>query len=90
MTVDEAGFIWSARWDGARLVKLSPTGDTLETIAFPVKKVSCVTFGGPDLTDMYATTAGASDREANGELAGALFRLNIGVRGKPEFRSRSL
>jgi sugar lactone lactonase YvrE len=88
MTVDAEGHIWSARWDGSRLVKMSPDGQALEHLPFPVKNVSCVTFGGDDLTDMYVTTAGGADRAQNGELAGALFRLNIGVKGRPEFKSR--
>jgi sugar lactone lactonase YvrE len=88
MTVDAQGFIWSARWDGSRLVKMSPDGQSLEDLMFPVKKVSCVTFGGDDYTDMYVTSAGGQNTEENGKLAGALFRLNIGVKGRPEFRSR--
>jgi sugar lactone lactonase YvrE len=89
LTVDAEGFIWSARWNGSRIVKMTPDGEAVEHILFPTKKVSCVTFGGDDLADMYVTTAGGYDTEANGELAGALFHLNIGVKGKPEFRSRS-
>jgi len=89
MTVDAEGFIWSARWDGARVVKMTPDGDTVEHIDFPVKKVSCVTFGGEDMTDMYLTTAGGNNTSENGELAGALFRLNLGIRGREEFRSRT-
>ena len=89
MTVDADGFIWSARWDGARVVKMTPGGEAVEHIPFPVKKVSCVTFGGEDMTDMYLTTAGGNNTAENGELAGALFRLNLGIKGRPEFRSRS-
>ena len=88
MTVDAEGCIWSARWDGAQVVRLDPQGQVLKKYPFPVKQVSCVTFGGDDYTDLFATTAGAQDREANGELAGALFQLAPGVRGKAEFRSR--
>lgn len=88
MTVDAHGFIWSARWDGHRLVKMTPDGKPLEQVRFPVKKVSCVTFGGDDLTDMYVTSAGSYDTKENGELAGALFHLNLGVKGRAEFRSR--
>ena len=87
MTVDAEGCIWSARWDGAQLVRHAPDGEVLQRFPFPVKKVSCVTFGGPDYTDIYVTTAGARNPAENGELAGSIFRLNIGVRGKPEFRS---
>ena len=89
MTIDAAGFIWSARWDGSRLVKMSPVGEPLEHYMVPTKKVSCITFGGNDMTDMYVTTAGGQDPTENGELAGSLFRMNLGIKGKPEFRSRS-
>ncbi len=87
MTVDAEGLLWSARWDGYCLVRMDAQGNSLERIKFPVKKVSCVTFGGDDLTDMYVTTAGGHDKKENGEAAGALFRLNLGIKGRPEFRS---
>jgi D-xylonolactonase len=88
MTVDAAGNIWSARWNGACVFCHAPDGKILRKIDFPVKKVSCVAFGGGDYADMYVTTAGGDDTVENGELAGALFRLNTGVRGRPEFVSR--
>jgi D-xylonolactonase len=50
--------------------------------------VSSVTFGGPDYTDMYITTAGGDKKAEDGEGAGALYRVNAGVRGVPEFLSR--
>ena len=37
---------------------------------------------------MYVTTAGGEDKPNEGAGAGALFRMNTGVRGKPEFLSR--
>jgi len=88
MTVDAEGYVWSARWDGSCLVCYTPEGAELLRIPFPAKKVSCVTFGGEDYTDMYVTTASANNKAQEGELAGALFRLNLGIRGVPEFRSR--
>jgi sugar lactone lactonase YvrE len=88
MTVDAEGYVWSARWDGYCLVRYSPAGKEVQRIQFSTKKVSCVTFGGPDYTDMYVTTAGGHDKAENGADAGALFRLNLGIKGVPEFRSR--
>lgn len=88
MTVDAEGNVWSARWDGHCLVKYSSEGIELERVMFPVPKVSCVTFGGEDYTDMYITTASNNNRQKDGPLAGSLFYLNIGVKGVPEFRSR--
>lgn len=88
MTVDAAGCVWSARWDGFSLTHYAPTGRELQRIMFPTKKVSSVVFGGPDYTDMYVTTAGGHDKAENGPSAGALYRLHLGIKGVPEFRSR--
>ncbi len=88
MAVDAGNFLWSARWDGHCLVHHMPDGRELQRIPFPVPKVSSVTFGGPDYTDMYVTTAGGHMKEQEGPHAGSLFRLNLGVQGKPPFRSR--
>jgi D-xylonolactonase len=88
MTVDAEGFVWSARWDGGCLVRYDPDGKEERRVRFPVKKVSSVTFGGPDYTDIYVTTAGGHIRETDGALAGALFHVNLGIKGVPEFLSR--
>jgi len=87
LTVDAEGTIWSARWDGGCLVRYRPDGTEESRIHFPARKVSCATFGGPDTTDLYATTAGGDDKAANGPGAGALFRLRPGIQGRPEFFS---
>lgn len=88
MTVDSEDFVWSARWDGWILTRLAPDGSEDARISFPAKKISCVTFGGEDYTDIYVTSAGGFDRKENGPSAGSLFRLNLGIPGRPEFRSR--
>jgi D-xylono/L-arabinono-1,4-lactonase len=88
MAVDADGNLWSARWDGYMLVQHDADGKVLSEVRFPTKKVSSVTFGGDDLTDMYVTTAGGYNKAENGETAGALYHLNLGVKGMAEFRSR--
>lgn len=89
MTVDAEGYVWSARWDGSCLVRYDPTGDEVARIEFPARKVSSVTFGGPDYADAYVTTALTDgSREEEGDGAGALFRFAPDVLGVPEFRSR--
>ena len=88
MTVDAEGNVWSARWDGNCLVRYAPGGSETLRIPYPAKKVSCATFGGPDYTDIYVTTAGGWDKSVEGPGAGALFRINLGIRGVPEFVSR--
>jgi D-xylonolactonase len=84
MTVDEEGYIWSARWGGACVVRYAPDGREDRRIPFPVRKVSSISFGGPDYDQLYVTTASIEDGRPQ---AGALFRLDVGVRGVPEFFS---
>ena len=88
MTVDAEGFVWSARWDASSLMRYTPEGVEERRFRFPAKKVSSVTFGGDDYTDLYVTSAGGGDRAVEGEGAGALFRLSLGIQGVPEFPSR--
>jgi sugar lactone lactonase YvrE len=88
MTVDADGYVWSARWDGGILARYTPNGIEERRIAFPAKKVSSVTFGGPDYTDIYVTTAGGDQKATEGKGAGALFRLRLGIQGKAEFASK--
>ncbi|MBN2311848.1 MAG: SMP-30/gluconolactonase/LRE family protein [Candidatus Hydrogenedentes bacterium] len=88
MTVDAAGYVWSAIWDGGCLIRFAPDATEERRVSFPAKKVSCVTFGGPNYEDMYVTTAGGKDKESEGPGAGALFRINLGIKGVSEFRSR--
>ena len=89
MAVDAEGTIWSARWDGHALYRYGADGQSLGKVPFPVRKVSSVTFAGDDYTTAYVTTAGGGNRgDAEGATAGSLYRVNLGVRGRPPFRSR--
>jgi sugar lactone lactonase YvrE len=88
MTVDAEGYVWSAIWDGGCMIRFAPDGTEDRRVTFPARKVSCVTFGGPNYDDMYVTTAGGNNKAEEGSGAGGLFHLRLGIRGMPEFRSR--
>lgn len=88
MTVDAEGLVWSARWDGHHLFRYDTQGQERLRVELPAKKVSCVTFGGPDYTDIYISTAGGDNRAEEGPGAGAVFRLNLGIKGRAEFFSK--
>ncbi len=89
MTIDAEGGIWSARHGIGRLVRYLPDGSEDMRIEIPAGLVTSCAFGGPDLGDLYITSAGGDMRgaPAAGEWAGALFRVRPGVCGVPEFRS---
>ena len=89
LVVDAQGFVWVGMWDGSALRRYAPDGTLAEVVPFPVSRVTKCAFGGPDLTDLYATSAfigmDAAAR-AREPLAGGLFRVRPGVAGRPPHR----
>lgn len=90
MTVDADDHVWSARWNGNRVVRYAPDGEPVSEIELPARKVSSVAFGGPEYSDLYLTSALTDgDGSTEGDGAGALFRVpEVGAGGIPESRSR--
>ena len=87
--VDAQGFLWNAEINGGRVVRYAPDGSIDRVIALPVPRPTCCTFGGPDLDVLFITTASQQMTAAEClalPLAGALLRLDAGVRGLPEPR----
>ena len=97
MTVDSEGFVWSAQWFGEQVVRYDPDGAVERRIKMPSKQISCVAFGGPDLTDLYISSASQnfeSDLAPPGydysvpNIGGPLYRLKVEVQGKLEHRAK--
>ena len=86
MTVDTDGNLLSARWDGHGVFIYTPSGDPVAKIDVPAARPSACIFGGPDLDELYITTAVAG---GGGDADGGLYRITgLGRRGRAEFRSR--
>jgi sugar lactone lactonase YvrE len=84
MTVDAHGCLWIAMWGGGRLIRVSPSGDTLFELPLPVDQPSSCTFGGPDLDVLYVTSAREGLDVADSDPAGSVFAIrDLGVRGLP-------
>jgi len=86
--VDSEGFLWSCRWGGNCIVRVDPDGKVERIIEMPVTNVTTCTFGGPDLTTLYVTSA-ALGAPAGERFAGGLFMIETNVRGLPENRFRA-
>jgi len=73
-------------WGGWAVHRYTPRGDLACVVTLPVAHVSCPTFGGADLADLYITTSPegltAEERRAQPH-AGSLFRYRPGVTGPP-------
>lgn len=86
LALDQAGYVWSARFGAGAVIRYAPDGTEVERISLPTPRVTSVAFGGAALEDLYITTAGGGDR-ASDPLAGALFRVRPSVTGAPRFLS---
>jgi sugar lactone lactonase YvrE len=83
---DQEGYFWSARWGSGCVIRYTPEGAEFGRLELPVKLVTSLAFGGPDLNELYITTA--SDASNAGGENGALFRFQTNFRGVTEFRSK--
>jgi len=88
-TIDAEGCLWSAHYDGWRVVRFMPDGRIDRVIDLPVQRPTSCQFGGPDLSVLFVTTARQKltpQELATQPLAGALLALDVGVRGMAEAR----
>lgn len=89
-TVDAEGGVWNALVYDGKVVRYSPNGDVDRVIEMPVKKVTSVMFGGPDLDILYVTSMARPPlpRFPDDPVAGgSLFAIRgLGVQGVPEPR----
>lgn len=89
-TVDAEGYLWQALVYAGQLVRYSPDGRVDRVIEMPVKKVTSLTFGGPDLDILFVTSMARPPLPrfpADGQQRGALFAIHgLGVRGIAEPR----
>ena len=83
-SMDEEGCLWSSRWGGSRLVRITPQGKLDREIELPAQQPSSCAFGGPDRKTLYITTARQGlDDLAPDTLDGALFTVEVDVAGLP-------
>lgn len=90
LTVDREGFVWSAQWGGWKIGRFDPDGKLEREVAIPAARVTSCVFGGPDLNELYITTARVGIKESELQdqpAAGGVFRLKTDVTGfaEPKF-----
>jgi xylono-1,5-lactonase len=80
MTFDAEGGLWVACWGGACVRRFAPDGAFDRKIDLPASQITSCTFAGANLDRMFVTSASIGQQ---GELDGALFEIEPGVRGLP-------
>ncbi len=88
MAIDEEDGLWIAMWGGGSVNHYDPVGRLIETIRVPgVSQVSSCAFGGRDRSTLYITTSRQGLEDNRDPDAGAVFALDVAVRGAavPDF-----
>ncbi len=87
MCIDAEGMLWIALFGGSCVTRWDPiSGQLLDRLELPCRQVTSCCFGGPNLDQLFITTA---RREMDAAaiaaepLAGGLFQADVGVKGLP-------
>ena len=71
--IDVDGNLWNARWGGACVAVISPTGELLGTVPVPAENPTSCAFGGREMTTLFVTSASIGDKKPD---AGKVFTIN--------------
>lgn len=83
LAVDAEGAVWVALWGGAAVHRYAPDRRLDTVVELPVTNVTSCAFGGPDLRQLFVTTARPAATAPSEPLAGAVFSVPAGVPGTP-------
>ncbi|WP_374592961.1 SMP-30/gluconolactonase/LRE family protein [Aquabacterium sp.] len=84
--IDSEGAYWVAMYEGARLLRLAPSGDILCELRLPVQCPTMPCFGAADLRTLYITTARLNrpaDELSSQPAAGCVLAVRVDVPGLP-------
>nr|POE77648.1 putative sugar lactone lactonase yvre [Quercus suber] len=80
---DEEGHLWVACFGSGKVFRVAPDGQIVAEIECPTRCVTCPAFVG---TELFITSAPEEEPEKyewSKRYGGALFRIDVGVRGSP-------
>jgi sugar lactone lactonase YvrE len=83
LTVDADGCVWVALWGGSAVRRYRADGTLDGVVNLPVSQVTAVTFGGPQLDEMFITTSREGLPIGTQPNAGAVFHYQPRVKGQP-------
>jgi sugar lactone lactonase YvrE len=81
--VDAENGVWVALYGGSAVRHYDASGNLADVVELPVTNVTSCTLGGDDLSTLFITTSRENLADGEQPLAGALFTLEVGVRGLP-------
>ncbi len=85
-SIDAEGAYWCAAFEGARVLRLSPQGEVLQTLDLPVQCPTMPCLGGADGCELFVTSARGGRSEAELRrlpLSGQVLHTRVAVPGLP-------
>ena len=86
-TVDLEGYLWCAEYGGGKILRFDPKGKLVSEIILPATNVTSCTFGGPNFSTLFITTASQRlnpEQKMLQPLAGSIFSCELNITGIPE------
>lgn len=85
MTIDTDGNLWVAAFNGSSVLKIDPRKPEtlLDTLTLPAKQITSVAFGGPNLDELYVTSARVGGLTAADGHGYTYVVKGLGVKGLP-------
>jgi len=84
--VDVEGCVWSAHWNGWKVVRYSPFGEPIFEVEVPAQQVTSCCFGGKGLDKLFITSARIDlpDKDLKQQPhAGDVFMFETDTQGLP-------
>jgi len=84
MTLDKKNNLWTCHFGGACISVFNKTGKKIHKIDLPAKNITNCTFGGPNNSELFVTSAKKSLSKKDlrqFKLSGSLFRIKTNVNG---------
>ncbi|MEC8197580.1 MAG: SMP-30/gluconolactonase/LRE family protein, partial [Pseudomonadota bacterium] len=82
--VDAEGCLWNAQWGASRVACYGQDGAFLRAVEVGATQSSCPAFGGPDLNQLFVTTAAEGLPADSDPLKGQVFVSKMDITGQPE------
>jgi len=89
LSLDAEGAVWVAIHGSGKVCRYAPDGRLDTVVQLPVRQVTSVAFGDPQLTTLFITTARDDTGPASAghqSHAGDIFCCTPGTSGRPPFR----
>lgn len=87
MTIDDEGNLWLALWGGKSILHFNPnTGEIIDKVEIPALNVTSACFGGPNMDELFITTANLNTDKSEYPHCGGVFKIKPGVTGVKSYR----